>query len=474
MAPDGKAAENVTELKQDQSLEITKGIAEFAANLKFSDLPGEVVEGAKKSFMDTLGIGLAGSVEEAPNIVAGFVKDQGAKEVATVYGMSFKTSMPYAAWVNGISSDILGFSDICVEYVNHPSVTIVPALAALAEEKKPNGKDLITAHVLGDEVADNICNSLGPEFHLAGWHPLAVVNTLGGAIACGKVLGFDADQMANALGVASAEAAGMRGNDGSYSKAYGAGRSARDALYAALMTDRGYTGSKRILDVRDGFLCTFGAGVDGHQILETLGKPFDFIKPGMTYKAFPTCTRSHPGIFAAIQLKEKHGIDADAIEHVHCAVSPAVDRVLRFGIPENKWEGKYSLPYSVALALSKGKVVIKDVTDENARDPELRSLMAKIKMEVSPELAKHGFLPPHAPHGCHMTITMKDGTEYAFEQNRGPWEPATSPSFDDLAEKFRSCAELVLKDDQIEQAVEFCRDLENQDNIDPLMKMISG
>ena len=101
MAPTGKVAEKITELKQE-SLEITRGIAEFSANLTFADLPEDVVEGAKKSFLDTLGIGLAGSVEEAPKILAGYLKEQGGKEVASVLGQGFKTTMANAAWINGV------------------------------------------------------------------------------------------------------------------------------------------------------------------------------------------------------------------------------------------------------------------------------------------------------------------------------------------------------------------------------------
>ncbi|MEQ8195433.1 MAG: hypothetical protein RIB59_13185, partial [Rhodospirillales bacterium] len=136
--------------------------------------------------------------------------------------------------------------------------------------------------------------------------------------------------------------------------------------------------------------------------------------------------------------------------------------------------GKYSLPFCVALALSKGKVVIKDVSDESAQDPELRKLMERVTMVVSPELAKHGFLPPHAPHGCHATVTLKDGTVYEYEQNRGPWEPTTPPDFDALADKFRSCAELVIKEKAIEEAVEIVRHLEDVDNLDRLMEIVAG
>ncbi|MEX2451249.1 MAG: MmgE/PrpD family protein [Rhodospirillales bacterium] len=466
-------AEKVTELKPE-SREITRGIAEFSANLTFKDLPADVVEGAKKSFLDTVGIALAGSVEQAPKILTDYVKELGGNETATVIGMGLKTTMPNAAWVNGTSSDILGFSDISVPQVNHPSVTICPSVWALAETRKSQGKAIIAAHVLGDEVADNICDALGERFHIQGWHPLAVVNTLGAAMACGNLLGLDAETMANALGIACAEASGMRGNDGSYCKAYGAGRSARDGLNAAMLAEKGFTGRRTIMETRDGFLSTFGNGIDGNQILETLGKPFDFIEPGMTYKAFPTCTRTHPTIHAILQLKQRHDIDPGQVEKVVCAVSPAVDRILKFKIPNDKWEGKYSLPFCVALALTKGKVVIKDVSDESARDPELRRLMERVTMVVSPELAKHGFLPPHAPHGCFATITLKDGSIYEFEQNRGPWEPTTPPDFDALADKFRSCAELVLKDKQIEEAIGIVRHLEDVDNLDRLMEIVAG
>ena len=124
------------------------------------------------------------------------------------------------------------------------------------------------------------------------------------------------------------------------------------------------------------------------------------------------------------------------------------------------------------MALTKGNVVVKEVNDENAQDTKLRELMGRITMVVSPELAKHGFLPSHAPHGCHITITMKDGSVFNFEQNRGPWEPATTPSFDTLAEKFSSCAELVIDKHHIDEAIDFCRNLENQDNIIDLMDIV--
>jgi 2-methylcitrate dehydratase PrpD len=451
---------------------ITRQLARFAVNARYEDLPVEVIEGSKRSFLDTVGVILGGCTEPAPQILAEYARRVGGNGVATAIGQGFRTAAPLAAMVNGTAADVFGFSDIVVPNMNHPSGAICAALIALGEELGSAGKELIAAHVIGVEIADKIGVGVKPGLQLKGWHPLAVLNTFGAAVACGKLMNFDEEKMANALGIAGIMTGGIRAGMGTMSKALGAGRSARDGLEAALLASLGYTGPTNVIEVRDGFLQTFGDGVSGEGIVEALGNPYEFTDPGMTYKAYPTCTRSHPGITAALRLRDKHRIDPEAVDRILCSVTPAVADYLKFGVARTKLEGKYSLPFCVALALIEGEVTLANVTDATVADPRIVELMKKVTMVISPDFAKDGYIPDYAPHGCIIEVWMKSGDYYRDQQNRGPWEPMTPPTWDDLMVKFRGCASLVLEAPAIEATAGLLRGLENLQDLSRLTDLV--
>jgi 2-methylcitrate dehydratase PrpD len=451
---------------------ITRRIAEFVHATDFDALPAQVVQLAKNSFLDTLGIALGGMTEPAPQLLRRFVEQQGGAPNASVLASGMKTSAPYAALVNGTAGDIVGWSDISVIQMTHPSVSICPAVWAIGEQVKASGRAAIVAHVLGLEVADKIGAGVKPGFQLKGWHPLAVLNTFGCAAAAGKLLGLDGAQIANALGIAGAEASGMRVAMGTMSKAYGAGRSARDGVTAALLAQLGYTGPTNVIEGRDGFLQTFGDGATGAGILEHMGQPFEFVSPGITLKKFPACTRSHNGIQGMIDLRRKHGFAMGDVESVECLVTPAVVDYLKFSRPKSKFEAKYSMEFCLATVLRDGAVVISSFTDERVRDPELVALMEKITMKVWPEYAKDGYNPSYAPYGCVVNVKLKDGRSFTERVDKGPWEPGTSPGWDDLLQKFRANAEMVLPKAVIDDAVDMISRLEKLDDMSGLMRLL--
>jgi 2-methylcitrate dehydratase PrpD len=192
----------------------------------------------------------------------------------------------------------------------------------------------------------------------------------------------------------------------------------------------------------------------------------------MTYKAYPTCTRSHPCINAVLKLKAAHRFNLEDIDHIICNVTPAVADYLKFGVAKTKLEAKYSLPFCVALALVDGLVTLANVTDEKVSDPQIIALMKKVTMQVSDDFAKYGYLPPHAPHGCRVHIHLKSGQELVQQENRGPWEPTTPPKWEALCEKYRGCAQLVLSDDAITRSMDLLAKLETIPSIHPLIDLI--
>ncbi|MGA0393766.1 MAG: MmgE/PrpD family protein [Rhodospirillales bacterium] len=463
---------------KDTQISITQKIAEFAIETRAEDIPENLYDCAKRSQLDTIGVALGGVADDdAAKILAAHAQEvAGADDVpngATVIGQGFKTALPYAAHINGTAADVIGFSDVALETYNHPSPSICPPLWALGEKMGFNGKDILTAHIIGLEIAEKIGRAFLPKFHQKGWEPRGVTNTFAAAAACARLLGLDVKTTANALGICGAEASGMRAVKGTMSKAYINGMSARNGLEAALLASKGYTGPENVFEAKDGVMQTFGEGADGHKIWQALANPWEYLDPGITYKRFPVCTCTHTAIEATIKLRDEHNVKPGDIESVLCSTTPGAYSWLPFNDPQHKFQGKYSMPFTVALAILEGNVVLKDVTNAKVRDKNVRALMKKITMDVLEEYEKAGHTPAHAPYGCRVEMKLKDGRTVAHQQDNPSWatEP---PDWDGLAHKFTANASMILPNDKTEQAVELCHVIEKLDNISRLMDTVRG
>jgi 2-methylcitrate dehydratase PrpD len=448
---------------------ITLSLARFATETRADSIPHEVRARAKASFLDTLGITIGGMREPAPRILCDHVRDLGTNGAASVLGAGFKCDPAHAALVNGVAADIVGWSDISVIQMTHPSVSICPAVWAVGEQVGSSGEDVLAAHIVGVEVANKIGAGVKPGLQKRGWHPLAVLNTFGAAAAAGRLLGLDVTGMQNALGIAGGEAAGMRVAMGTMSKAFGAGRSARDGIRAATLAAMGFTGPMDVVEARDGFLQTFGDGVKGDAILEHLGDPFEFVEPGITLKKFPACTRSHNAIQALLDLRAQRPFSASDVERIECLVTPAVVDYLIFPRPTSALQAKYSMHYCLAVTIVDGELTVASFDDARVGDSEVRALMDKIDMRVWNEYARYGYNPSHAPYGCRLSIRLADGTTLNRQADRGPWEPTSPPSWPEVVEKFRGNAKRTISGTGIAKVVSTVEGLEELDDVRELM-----
>jgi 2-methylcitrate dehydratase PrpD len=463
---------------QENKKSVTAEIARFAINTKAEDIPERLYDCAKRSQLDTIGVTIGGVADDrAANILGEYVKDivgtDNLENGATVIGQGFKTTLPYAAQINGAAADVIGFSDVALETCNHPSPSICPPLWALGEKHGYSGKDILTAHIIGLEIAEKIGRALLPKFHQKGWEPRGVTNTFGAAAACARLLGLDVKTTANALGICGAEASGMRAVKGTMSKAYINGMSARNGIESALLASRGYTGPTNVFEAKDGVMQTFGEGADGHKIWQALANPWEYDEPGITYKRFPVCTCTHPAIEATLKLRADYDLRPDDIESIQCSTTPGVMDWLPFTRPMHKFQAKYSMQFTVSLAMFEGDVALSSVTDEKVQNEAIRAFMKKVSLDVLEEYAKAGYTPAHAPYGCRVEMKLKDGRIVAHQQDNPTWAD-NPPDWDGLAHKFTSCATLVLPEDKTAEAIELCNKLETLETITPLMDAVRG
>lgn len=464
----------VAESATTENRAITGALVDFVARTRFEDIPPAVVHRAKLSFFDAVGVAIGGSTEPGPRILAQFVRESGGASSASVIGHGFKATPQYAAWVNGTSTDVNGWADFSVAHMNHPTASICPATLASGEAHHATGKEVLLAYILGVEISNKIAQGVKPGFQIKGWHALGVCNTFGAAAAAGKLLGLGPELLANAFGIAGAEASGIKASMVTMTKSYVAGGSARDGITAARLAQLGFTGPEDVMEARDGFLQTFGDGADGRQMLEHLGEPFEFVSPGLTLKSYPSCTHTHTAIYAALELMREQNIRPEDVESIECAVTPVVNDFLQWHDPRNKVEAKFSMEFCVASALTEGKLDMDNFSEDKLASPTLRALMPRVTMVVSPELARLGYNPDIAPSGCILTIRLKNGATYVRRQYKGPWEPQTPPGWDALADKFRSCARGVISADRVKRVMGLLRNLEEVDDVSRVMDLVRG
>jgi 2-methylcitrate dehydratase PrpD len=451
---------------------ITSMLASFVADIELEAIGPVAIAGAKRSFADAIGVAVAGSRQPGPTILTRYVSELRAKPIASVIGGKVKSTPALAAWVNGTSADALGWADFSLVQMNHPSAAIAPAMLALGEAENATGQDILLAYIAGVEVSNKLAQGVKPGFHTKGWHALGVCNTFGVAAAAARLLRFDATQTANALGLAGAQASGIKASMVTMTKSYVAGAAARDGIDSALLARRGYTGPTDVFEGRDGFLQTFGSGADGLAILAGLGDPFEFESPGLTLKLFPSCTHTHTGIVAALNVKAKYGVSPDEIDSITCSVTPVVYDFLAWPSPKDAKEAKFSMQFCVATALLNPTVKLANFADSAVNDPRTVALMERISMVISPELAALGYNPSSGPSGCIMTVRLRNGTEYVERVDKGPWEPPSVPSEITLREKFVAASEGIVDARSSSAAFDALCSIERASDVHALMALL--
>src|SRR5713101_6159334 len=195
---------------------LTKYVANFVVNTKFSDIPGDVVELGKKSILDGLGLALSGSRSEIANLIQNYAKSFGfSNRGATVIGSSGKLPSRFGAFANGVAIHVDDFDDTQLAAAKdrvygllvHPTVCALPAALATAEVEAKSGKDLLVAYHAGVEVECKIAEAISPRHYEDGFHSTGTCGVFGATAACAKLKGLDVVRTSRAFGIAASNSA---------------------------------------------------------------------------------------------------------------------------------------------------------------------------------------------------------------------------------------------------------------------------
>ena len=322
---------------------VTQRLAEFVACMSPEAIGPEAREQAKRAFLDTLGVTLAGCREEAALRVAGMVREQGGSDDATVIGSGFRAPASQAALANGTAAHALDYDDVTVNMRGHPSVPLFPAVLALGEKLRSSGREVLDAYVLGFEVECKLGRSIGDVHYALGWHATSTLGTLGAAAACARLLRLDADRTRNARGSRHRSRAGWV-NFGTMTKPLHTGWAAHNGVRRRNWRHEG--SRRRLTRWKPGGFCgrrRAGREVDVGAAMGDLGEPWEVVSPGIGVKLYPCCYATHRAVDAALRVRAAAGFAADKVERIELHLSkktmlPLIDRPPATGL-----EAKFSM-----------------------------------------------------------------------------------------------------------------------------------
>jgi len=424
----------------------TRMLAEVLANVRYDDLPADVIDHARRAVTDWLGSALAGSIEKparlAQTVAAGF----GTSREATMFGAG-RASAPAAALANGVASHILELDDIHRGSTVHAAAPIIPAAFAVAEREHADGRAFLAAVVVGYEAAFRIGEAVNPS-HYYFFHPTGTVATFGAAAAAGSLIGLSADQMVDALGSAGTQAAALWefNADGAMSKHLHPGKAAMNGVLAADLAHVGFTGATRILEGDRGFLRAMTGGpqrsaphYDASRITDRLGTRWKISENG--YKLYSCCAHTHTAVDCALDVRGRRRWSNDDVLRQVSRVSietyaPGYEIVKEMN-PRTPYQAKFSLAYCVAAALLEGTLGLEQFDEERfwpdgVRESAIAELLGRVTVTVADDLtAKYPSAWP-----VRLTISLKDGAieRAASEHPRG--NPENPVSTDELEKKF--------------------------------------
>ena len=392
-------------------MSFTKTLSKWISELRYESVPEAAVPWVKAAVLDYFAVALAGCKAEGLAILRKYVASQYAKGDATIIGEQERMSGEAAAFYNGTMAHWEEYDDATFGMAGHPSVVIMPALFAAAETHGADGKRFVAAYVAGFETCAKVGRLINPQSIVLGYHPTAIIGTLGAAAAVSNLLGFDAATTENALGIAASYSSGLRPQLGFMVKPLHAGLAARGGLAAALLTKDGFGSARNIIEVKHGFANVFSGGKpnDFESLEAKIGKPFEILDPGIAFKIFPSNFHTQAGVVAALQMVKEDGVRAQDVERVRCLTNHMILHSLWNDNPQSGLEGKLSLHYCMAAAIVDGQLEVEQFREERVKDPLVRELIRRVSIEPHPDMAKLDFTKGKDFLGMEVIITLKNG-----------------------------------------------------------------
>ena len=447
---------------------VAERLSSFSENLRYQDIPAEVVHQAKRMIIDSLGCAFGGYSGEPCKLARDMSATVTSTQPATVLGSGLTTSPDMAAFANGVMIRYLDFNDgYTSRESGHPSDSIAATLAA-TEVARAGGQRLIASTVAAYEVFCRICDTV--DLKPRGFDHVSV-GCIASTVGAAKALGLSEQQTCQAVNMATAANMALyqtRIGDVSMWKGCAYANASRNAVFAAMLARRGLTGPAPVFEGPGGyFKAVSGSDFD----LETFGgqgHPFKIME--CSIKRYPLGQYSQTVVQAALEVRERVRDVKDIAEVTVDTLDQAVN--IMAGDPEkwrpaNRETADHSMPYTVGVALTHGAVEQRHFDQAYLEDEDLLQLVAKVKVRPWEEANRR------APEAMlsRVEVSLASGERFTSEvaYHKGHYKDPLSDA--EVSNKFRGQCSGLLPDNRINALLDRLWKLETMEEMPDVLRL---
>jgi 2-methylcitrate dehydratase PrpD len=441
----------------------TQRLARFAVELNYREIPAEVIDRVKACILDTLAVSVYGSTKPWSRTVSKLVRETGARGRSTVFGGSWKAQAAQATLANGVMAHAFELDNVRQPGSGvHPGATAFLPAFAMAEEKKTNGKALLTAFVAACEVVSRIGVAAGNSLERRGFHAPGLTGTFAGAVAAGRLLGLNQRQMVNALGIAGSYSGGLiefsRCREGAMVKRLHLGKAAEGGVTAALLASEGFAGPESVLEGKFGFCQTFSDSPDLPYLTHRLGTKFESLN--ICIKRCACHINAHAPIEALQKLRGKIGFAPGDIQEI---VVGGIEKLVTHHAnyePKDLMMAQYSIPFCVALSLYFDPTDPESFDENKLTDKKILSMMRKIRLETDSEIEQKGW-----DRAARVSIGLANKQRHSSLVIHFKGTPRNPLRHSEVEDKARKLTHRLLSERQLDGLVEAVDHLEKIDDV---------
>jgi 2-methylcitrate dehydratase PrpD len=441
-------------------------VAEFIVGANWDGLPDAVRREARMCLLDGLGVTLAGTLTRVSGIAAQYAAETWCSDESTILLHNRRTSPVGAAFANAWAANAIDSDDI-VRYAGHAGGQVFPTALALAEARSLSGARMLTAIVVGYEVAHRVGRCWHADHDVyqseGSWGSVA------SAATAAHLMDLPLEQTKQSLGIAEYHAPNapmMVDIDHPAMVKHAMGWGAMNGVMSAELASRGFTGTPSILG-RD----EYSGWVDD------VGREYIMVD-GLVRKrkGYACCAWTHGAAEGARRLVQKHGLNLEDIARVRVDTFHEAVR-LGTGLPTTTEEAQFNMAWPVAAMMVDGEVGPAQTLEHRLDDPQIRDLAQKVELVESPELNRLAELfeagDPRGQWASRVTLILKDGTQVESGLEDGGFRfPA--PDWDEsrMEDKFRWLMRDVLEAPLVDRLIDMVWQFDAVSDVGELTQML--
>ena len=451
---------------------ISRKMAQFALSLTYDQIPAPSRKEAKRFLLDSVGCALAALDNEDMRQAFEYIQMFGGHQQATVIGHGIKTDLGNATLMNALLIRAMDYNDIYWKQdPSHPS-DIIPAALAPAEYRGLSGRDLLVGILIAYELEMRLCLTAHPGVREVGWHHASLTQFVSPLVAA-RMFGLTEDQAVAACGISGSShftLGGVVAGHLTNMKNTADPMATEAGVRAAMLASTGYSGPIELFEGKEGvFEVIRNVKWDVDKMLDGLGERFLITECG--YKAFPTEALTHQPITAVMEVMSENAIDPRTVTEVLVETTTRGADILSDPSkyePRTKETADHSLPYCIAVAVTKGNVLPSDFEEKALTDPFVWDMLTKIKVVANAEIDA---MFPGVKRAI-VTITTADGASFTKQADHAKGCTESPLTDEELIDKFRSNASHAMSAKRMDKIVEATFALEDVANTAEYMKLL--